>query len=345
MACTDCLQNCPQIISDDCVKYTGEEIPLLGICTGDQLSKVEEAVIDALLTALDGSGITLSDLNLTSCPDLQTLFGTQSKTLLNLMQFLYDQQCTLKEAIEDLAPTTLVFDKKCLTGLPTDPGTVDYLQAAVTLLCSHATTLASLSTTYVNLTDLNTLIAQYLSDTSTSSYKDKLVPGIVYPYNGSLSNFDNTGKGLSASGFDKIYLCNGLNGTSDYRGRALVGAVRNVPGGSFDTAVDPTLVANPSMNYALGDKFGSGWITLTTTQIPSHTHTVTDPGHTHTSSMPPLDGGRCSGGDCLKPAAASGSNVTTASAFTGITIASTGGSQPHDNRQPSVAVNYIIYIP
>lgn len=46
--CNDCFSGCLEIHSDRCIKYTGEPIPELGICTNDTLAKVIELVADFL---------------------------------------------------------------------------------------------------------------------------------------------------------------------------------------------------------------------------------------------------------------------------------------------------------
>ena len=71
------------------------------------------------------------------------------------------------------------------------------------------------------------------------------------------------------------YLCNGSNGTPDLRNRFIVGA-------------------GSGSNYSVGNTGGSDTVTLSTSQIPSHSHTtnnhshnasVSDPGHGHSVSV------------------------------------------------------------
>lgn len=351
MACKDCFNNCEEITYDNCIKYTGEDIELLGICKGDPISKVEEVIIEKLLEFADGQGITLSDLTLANCPELQTTLDGESPTLARIVQLLWDNQCTLKGLIEDLAPSSYAFNTACLTGLPANPKTEDILQAALNLLCSIKTTVDSFPTIYVKISDLNALVTQIIQNNTQTptggvSYKDRMVPYEAVPYFGPLSNFDNTGKGLASVGFDKIYLCNGLNGTPDARGRVIVGAVRNVPGGTLDVAVNP---ANPNniqpVDYALNDKFGENFVKLTTNEIPNHSHPVSDPGHRHT--LPPKihQDGDSAGGEGGSNEKAPRVTLYTTTDTTGITIGAVGGGQAHNNRQPSIAANYIIYLP
>jgi len=49
MSCGGCFTGCVNVISDQCIKYTGENIPELGIETNDSLSRVLELITDYLL--------------------------------------------------------------------------------------------------------------------------------------------------------------------------------------------------------------------------------------------------------------------------------------------------------
>ena len=138
------------------------------------------------------------------------------------------------------------------------------------------------------------------------------------------------------------YLMNGLNGTQDWRGRSPIGAIQNVPGGVLDPAVDPALPQNLGTNYVVGQKVGASSVTLTVPQLPSHSHSVVDPGHKHKLT------GKVGGGN-TNFAAGNGNywynNPDTELAVTNIAIGNTGGGLAHTNLQPSIACCYIIYIP
>jgi len=73
---------------------------------------------------------------------------------------------------------------------------------------------------------------------------------------------------------------------------------------------------------SLGDSFGEETHVLTTGELASHSHTTGNSAVLGTSAPPPLD--------------ALGPNPFTA--FTG----STGSDDPHNNMQPSLAINYLI---
>lgn len=134
-----------------------------------------------------------------------------------------------------------------------------------------------------HLNSFNQLIqvssAGHSNDGNIINMQSKLAPYIAYPYHGSLTNFDSNGKGIVANGFDKIYICNGLNGTPDYRGRSPIGANVGVPGGDLDSQINP---ANPdNISISLNQKVGEYKHVLTDTESASHTHDVNDQGHSH----------------------------------------------------------------
>jgi microcystin-dependent protein len=351
MACKDCLQNCKEIVSDQCVQYTGPEIPLLGICPGDQLSTVEAAIIEKILTFIDGTGVTPADIDI-DCDFLNDIIGVLPKNLNNLLQMLVTANCTLRELIteiEEQISNNPTFNPGCLTGLPASPTRDDILQATVLLVCSLKVTVDAFPTTYVNLSDLTTLVTQIFNDINTgggdTQYNRFLVPYVAYEYYGPLSNFDGSGAGISALNFDKVYICNGNNGTPDKRGRVAVGAISGVPGGTLDPAVDPAVNPN-NPNWSLNQKAGETFHTLTVAEMPSHSHGVTDPGHFHSISSNIQYNGANSGGEGgsdeksnFPPPPVTSTNVT------GISIQTTGGGQPHNTIQPSIAAYYIMYVP
>lgn len=347
MACKDCYNGCDDTISDQCVKYTGPDSELLGICTGDPLSKLEEEIIDRITTLLDGTGMTLADVNFTNAPWLAQQFSGQNKTVSNLIQLLINSSQTLKSLIDALGSTAVSFNTSCLTGLPANPTRDQIVQVLLYNLCDLKEIVDGFQSNYVQQSDLNSLVLNIINSNNAGAvkYKDRMVPYSPILYEGPLSNFDSTGKGLASVGYEKIYLCNGLNGTKDYRGRAVVGAVKNVPGGTLDAAVNPSSSANSPapVNYGVGEKFGENFHKQTVAELAVHNHPVVDPGHNHgiaTSKDDSNGGGKASVGNSTPEG-----NLSTASNQTGIAVGSSGSGNAFNVRQPSIAVNFIIYIP
>ena len=89
-------------------------------------------------------------------------------------------------------------------------------------------------------------------------------------------------------------------------------------------------------SYQLSDQVGVESVTLTLQQLPAHSHallassdvaTVVDPGGNVSGQTGTYDGYQTTAG---------------ASAMAAQSLTSSGGSQPHENCQPFVCVNYII---
>lgn len=368
--CSNCYNGCTEIVSDRCVKYTGIDVPVLGIQTGDSLSFVEQSLITFLTSTLDGTGIKINidpqivcnlvNLYLPNCGDL---------TAVDLFNALIKAACDLQDQVDvikaDLAILNADYTIGCLTGVTSSSDTHAVLQATITALCTLKSDfdqlLIDLPNTYVQLSELNTLIQDYLNSLSTGLISNKMVPFSVVPYFGSLSYFNSSGAGIG--NWDKIYICNGNNGTPDLRGRGLTGAINSVPGGGLSPAVDPSIPGSGNPNYSLYDNVGTNQITLTSTQIPLHTHanttTVIDPTHTH--QVGPAGKGVLGLLDTSTTTrnfnnantnnTPMQSTFTTAPASTGITVSinnvagPVGGGLPHANIQPVTACYWIMYKP
>jgi microcystin-dependent protein len=336
---------------------------VLGIKTGDSLSYVEQALITFLVSTLDGTGIKL-----TIDPDIicevvnKYLQECEDLTLVNVIQALIKAICEIEGRLvtleEDFAALEGPYTIGCLTGVTGASGTHAILQAAINKICGLEVELDALaldvSTNYVKLSDLNALIAAYLSSIGSTKYYTRMIPYAVVEYYGSLvGNFDATGAGLGD--WEKIYLCNGNNGTPDKRGRVPVGATSGMGGGPLNPAVDPAVPGNPG--YVLFGTNGFNTITLSSAQIPSHTHTATDAGHKHkitgttsgslapngVAAYPTFNSATDLGGNPFTTPVVGLSDVTTG--FASITVSNTGGGQAHANYQPGLGCYYIIYIP
>ena len=371
MSCESCYNGCVQTVSDECVRYTGINYEALGVETGDNLVSVEQAIMNALVPLLDGTGdaITLSSGDVCALVTGYLTAGL-THTSKEWITALSKGECNLQAQIVAINNTLAILNADysigCLTGVTASSDTHDILQAVITKLCITVADLAALTldvdTNYVKLADLDALIAAYLASQggggSNQQYL-KMVPYVAYEYYGSLTNFDGTGAGLNSAGFYKVYLCNGLNGTPDRRGRVAVGAIQNVPpiGIGLDAAVNPANPGNP--NYAIFNTGGATTVTLITSQIPSHSHaatatsvaSVTPNPHSHnynaqvtTTTVSGISGGANPLGN--SPTSSNTSTVNlTVDVSTSVTNSDTGGGAAHSNIQPVIAAYYIMYIP
>jgi microcystin-dependent protein len=88
--------------------------------------------------------------------------------------------------------------------------------------------------------------------------------------------------------------------------------------------------------YALAETGGAEEVTLTTSQIPSHTHTML--GSSDVASVRAVTGGVYGRG----PAEIYTGDYNAPQALSSQSVSVVGGSQPHTNFQPYLCVNYII---
>lgn len=374
--CSNCYNGCTEIVSDKCVRYTGIDVPVLGIQTGDSLSYVEQALITFLTSTLDGTGIKI-DLNQeTLCDFVKGYLPTCGDiTLVDVLNALTESVCFLKDEVLALEAKFAELEQgyaiECLEGSPDPTSTYEVLQATINKLCALETDLTALAldvdTNYVKLADLDALIQAYLDSISpvvTQQY-EKMVPFTVLEYYGDIAgNFDGTGAGILATGWDKVYLCNGLNGTPDKRGRSPIGSTSALVGGG---PLDPIVAAGPA--YGLQTIAGESYVTLTANQMPAHSHTATpvisDPGHFHYefSSVAIANGADVTSttyptfrndlNDNLSYRVTGGANISnvgkssTATTGIGLTItnSSEGLGQSHNTIHPVISCYYIMYIP
>ena len=154
------------------------------------------------------------------------------------------------------------------------------------------------------------------------------------------------GQTLASASYPELYAVIGTTygGTSanfalpDLRGVTIAGKTNM--GGSASTNLTSTYFgADPTV---LGTAGGSQSHTLSTAEMPAHTHanSLTDPGHTHTLALQNTLSGTPSGG-----ATVGGSGLSTGSSTTGVTItnASQGGGGAHAIVQPTIVLNKIIF--
>jgi len=91
-----------------------------------------------------------------------------------------------------------------------------------------------------------------------------------------------------------------------------------------------------SVSIVLAGRTGEELHTITLPEMPSHGHTINDPGHTH-----PLVQIAQGSGNLGAVTSGTGAGVT-GSRVTGITVNPNGGGGAHENLQPTVFVPYIV---
>ena len=374
--CSNCYNGCTEIVSDRCVKYTGIDVPVLGIKTGDSLSFVEQALITFLVSTLDGTGVIIDLSGINVCTVVQKYLPTcKDLSIADISKALIQAACDLQVQVtantNAIATLNADYTIGCLTGVTASSDTHIIVQAVINKLCTTVTDLAFLTTELhtmysSNGTQLNNYIAGYLaSQPSTNSASARMVPYSPIAYYGPLSGFPTPSDSLSLTGqgigyWTKVYLCNGASpGVPDLRGRVVVGTTV-MGNNTFPSQTNPcgacTTCANPL--YNLGDVKGSNCVTLTTPQLPNHTHANTistsllDPGHTHLINTNFSDNGNANrqvqGGTAEYTGPSANqviSNVTGITVATTITNVATGSGDAHSNIQPVIALHYIMYIP
>ncbi|CAM3780528.1 phage tail protein [Roseateles saccharophilus] len=87
--------------------------------------------------------------------------------------------------------------------------------------------------------------------------------------------------------------------------------------------------------HVIGEKGGAESVTLTSSQIPQHTHAML-------ASTTAAIGTSPAGALLATTNVASYDTAPAATPMAAVGIGMAGGSQPHDNMAPTVAVNYII---
>ena len=383
MSCQNCFNGCAEIVSDRCVRYTGIDIPSLGITTGNSLFNIEQSLTDFLLSVMTGIGIhpiidpdiicNLVGKYLSTCGDL---------TVVDFITALIKASCDLQEQVINLDQAVAIiegdYNIDCLATVTASSGTHTILQAVIIKLCQTNVTLVALIATVDNLfnypnPELDAYLATYLAahSVNTTLVSNKMIPYVAYPYfSTDLSHFNLNGQGTGD--WVNIYLCNGYLGkTPDMRGRVPVASTNMYGPASTDPIVIPGGF-NPS--YIVGGSlYGNNSVLLNYTTVPDHTHTAnataSQVAHEHYifNTDEPNNGSKVSTityasvagndsaattyqysiqGTATTATLGKTSTKTPAVSVDTITINSTiGGGNAHANIQPVIACYYIMFVP
>ena len=132
-------------------------------------------------------------------------------------------------------------------------------------------------------------------------------------------------------------LCDGSDhygiSTPDLRGRFVLGY-------NADVSVASNSTGNRAPINSINNYGGELNHQLTISEMPSHNHSITDPGHSHTLTT--YDAGSSQGGIGRNTSTLGSHNPSTNSAQTGITIDNRGGDLPHNNLPPYYVLAFIM---
>ena len=311
MSCSNCFNGCAETISDQCIRYTGIDVPELGILHGDSLLSVENAIVNFLVPVLDGTGINpiiepsiICDVVSKYLPTCTECTGfTLNEVLTAIIKSVCDLQDQIDLIVADIAELNADYILGCVTGVTSSAGTHDILQATINKVCAINTTLSALilevHNQYVPITaspghpGIDDYIQAYINtQPQFTLYSYRMIPYAAVPYFGDMGNFDGSGAGLGD--YARIFLCNGQNpGVPDLRGRTLVGAT-TMSAATFSPAVEPGINGNPIYSITGTNSLqGANQISLGITQIPNHNHfgstaitTITPATHSHLMASP-----------------------------------------------------------
>ena len=357
---------------DTSIIYTGPSIPALGICTGQPLSQIESVVLTAILNYSTGIGITIPNINLSSCALFsQWVTGcNQCDELQCLMQIIFTSLCTLYAdytSLQTLVNTLLngPYNTGCLT-LSANPTLNQIIQELILEFCNLVTAFGVLNTTVSGfMTGIDTTIGNFLLNAITSCQGSSCVTktgigatasiafkgfspiGAIMPFAGPISGrFDTTGLGLTNTDCCGWALCNGQNGTIDMRGYLPVGVNDGTMGnGGQNNEVNNSIY--PGQNYSIGSHGGLINVALIAGNNGPHNHagsnvsSYTYPINFRGFSYRPGDQ---HDGICLNPSQPTGamySPLIVTVPSQPISITTDGAGTPHENRAPYMAVYYI----
>lgn len=147
---------CPDALSNECVVWQGGDVPFLHICNGDYLSIAEKTIADKvvhLAGQLDLSSVDISCLN-------DVCSNCEDKSLVTLIQLLYDNQCSLRDLINSsngvTTSTSISVNMRCLkkfddfgNEIPQDLNAA--LQSVVNQTCTNNDSILGIKSTLIDL--------------------------------------------------------------------------------------------------------------------------------------------------------------------------------------------------
>ena len=323
------------IVPDTHIRYTGVSCEALGVCAGDMLNTVINALVNSLCTGFSPEiTVPIPDCSVVSDHD-GTLSGAFSS--------VYDSICQLNSNISITnnyinEKTNLNLNGKCIS-LSSTPTINNTFQAIIDYVCS-----LSIGTSVSNTDILNIVFnaiencgENFIKRTGSGANQKLTLSGFVPKGtllcgNYNLNDFDNNGLGITGLDFCGWALADGRNGTLDMRGFVPVGAT-NYGNGALNPIVDATVNSDADYNIVLGQVKGKVKESLVATQLPPHTHGY------YTTTIPlPQTGGT----DCYVGVSGTSSSCLVSIPQTVLnTSVNLTTNAPVDKRQPSKGVIWI----
>jgi microcystin-dependent protein len=228
-------------------------------------------------------------------------------------------------------------------------GSVTNAQGSVTATQGSVVTHAAATTSVHGITDTSNLV--YTNNATLGSVS--LIAGTVSDLSTD-ERFNPTGAVLSFAGTaapSGYLLCDGsaVDRTTYSDLYSTIGTAYGNGNGSTTFNVPDLSTRMPigtGNGRTEGDSGGEENVTLTTNQMPQHTHSVTDPGHGHTMTINYTTTSSAGGATSLQGASTSPNSAfpgqSVDSNTTGISLGNAGGTASHNNMQPYLVMNYII---
>jgi microcystin-dependent protein len=195
-----------------------------------------------------------------------------------------------------------------------------YKYFTVTTVASTLLTITSKTYTLTNDTITDNYVSKFENPVGFEGVGGGVPVGGIIAWSGTIANIPGNWA-----------LCDGNNGTPNLKAKFLVGA-------EFESGG----AGNNTTSYNVGHTGGENTHTLTTDEMPSHTHTQNSHAHTGTNEGGYARDGGGAGTNVASRTAGSAYGVITGSATA--TNQNTGGGASHENRPPYYALAWIMRI-
>ena len=118
--CNNCFNGCTETISDQCIRYTGIDVPELGISTGDPLSVIEQSLTTFLVSTLNGSGVKIDLSSIDVCTAVQQYLPTCGElSIADISKALIQAACDIQDQVDAINATLAVLNADYT--IPVDP--------------------------------------------------------------------------------------------------------------------------------------------------------------------------------------------------------------------------------